>query len=134
MHWHLLPKHLLEGEAKCLVGDASQNKSRKRCFSEEFRRRVREPFVQTEQVDSREEMVKEGIWEQEFREAYQIGQNKPPSFSGGGSRLETGMPFWRHLQNLRASSCVLTLFLIHSAFSLEKELKGFRMWHNWVLP
>ena len=49
----------MQGEAKCLVGDASQNKSRKRCFSEEFRRRVREPFVQTEQVDSREEMVKE---------------------------------------------------------------------------
>lgn len=59
-------KHLLKGEAKCLVGNASQNKSHKRCFSEEFSRRIRESFVQIEQVDSREEMVKEGIWEQQM--------------------------------------------------------------------
>lgn len=82
MHWLLLLKHLLKGEAKCLVGNASQNKSHKTCFSEEFSRRVREPFVQIEQVDSREEMVKEGIREQEFREACQIDyqQNKPLLF------------------------------------------------------
>ena len=58
MHWLLLLKHLLKGEAKCLVGNASRNKSYKRWFSEEFNRRLRGPFVQIEQVDSREEMVK----------------------------------------------------------------------------
>ena len=66
VHWLLLLKHLLKGEAKCLVGNASQNKSHKRCFSEEFSRKVRESFVQIEQVDSREEVVKEGIWEQQM--------------------------------------------------------------------